>query len=162
MQNRYDTLDRKNQLIWNLRDIGRTMRHISEGRGSQKRILIMLLEIGPITQNVLTEHLGIQPGSASEVLGKLEAAGLIERKPSATDRRTTDVALTEQGREQAEEASMQRIQRHEQMFSCLSDGEQAQLLALLEKLNADWDHRYRADGQEPRGGHGYGRHHGHR
>ena len=37
---------------------------------------MMLLETGPVTQKKLTALLGIQPGSASEVIGKLEAAGL--------------------------------------------------------------------------------------
>lgn len=32
---------------------------------------------------------------------------------------------------------------HEEMFSCLSDGEKAELLSLLEKVNADWEMRYR-------------------
>lgn len=47
-------------------------------------------------------------------------------------------------------AQAQRVQRHEEMFSCLDAGEQAQLLALLEKLNRDWQSRFR-DGQEGRG-----------
>ena len=59
MDHFYASLDRNNQLILNLRDLGRTMRNISEGRGSQKRILIVLMEEGPITQSALTARLGI-------------------------------------------------------------------------------------------------------
>ena len=55
---RYEKLDLNNRLIWNLRDTGRTMRRTSEGRGSQKRVLIVLLETGRITQKALTERLG--------------------------------------------------------------------------------------------------------
>lgn len=143
MPNRYNNLDMNNKLIWNLRDIGHTIRHISEGKGSQQRIVITLNDIGSITQSELTHHLGIQPGSASEVLGKLEIAGLITRTPSETDRRTTDVALTEAGKAAAEEASAQRQQRHEQMFSCLSDDEKAALVSALEKINTFWDQQYR-------------------
>ena len=29
------------------------------------------------------------------------------------------------------------------MFSCLSDDEKAQLLSALERINADWEQRYR-------------------
>ena len=102
---RYEKLDLNNKLIWNLRDTGRTMRRTSEGRGSQKRVLIVLLETGRITQKALTERLGIQPGSASEVIGKLEAAGMLYRVPSEDDRRTSDIVLTDAGRAAAEEAA---------------------------------------------------------
>ena len=143
MKDRYELLDGKNKLIWNLRDIGHTMRHISEGRGSQKRILMLLKEAEGITQSELTQCLRIQPGSASEVIGKLEAAGLLVRTPSETDRRTTDVSLTEAGKAAAEDAAAQREERHRQMFACLSEEEKDTLLHLLEKLNADWDARFR-------------------
>ncbi|HIX76390.1 MAG TPA: MarR family transcriptional regulator [Candidatus Fusicatenibacter merdavium] len=95
----YESSDRTGRLIINFRNINHTMRALYEGKGSQKRILIVLLETGEITQRVLTERLGIQPGSASEVLAKLEHAGLIVRRPSDEDRRTTNVSLTEIGRE---------------------------------------------------------------
>lgn len=139
----YDSLDRPNKIIWNLRDIGHTMRHISEGKGSQKRVLMTLLESGDMTQRELTELLGIQPGSASEVIGKLEAAGLILRTPSEMDRRTTDISLTAAGKAAAKEAHTQREKRHQHMFASLSDAEKETLLCLLEKLNADWDQKYR-------------------
>ena len=154
---RYETLDQNNKLIWNFRDIGHTMRQTSEGKGSQQRILIVLSETGPITQSDLTQRLGIQPGSASEVIIKLETAGLITRTPSSQDKRTTDVALTEAGKVLAEEAAIRRRQRHEQMFEVLSDAEKETLLGLLEKINADWQKKYRSE--ETDGEH-HGRHPG--
>lgn len=145
MKKQYELLNMNNRLIWNFRDIGHTMRHISEGKGSQKRVLIVLNELGVVTQRELTEKLGIQPGSASEVIGKLEAAGLLIRTPSENDRRTTDVQLTEKGKNAAQEARIQREERHIQMFACLSDEEKSVLLSLLEKVNAAWDRQYRTD-----------------
>ena len=139
----YDSVGRHNKLIWNLWDIGHTMRHISEGKGSQKRILMILLECGGMTQRELTERLGIQPGSASEVIGKLETAGFLVRSPSETDRRTTNIVLTESGKAAAGEALVQRQERHQQMFASLSDEEKETLLGLLEKLNRDWAQKYR-------------------
>ncbi|MDE7340789.1 MAG: MarR family transcriptional regulator [Lachnospiraceae bacterium] len=138
----YADTDKNHKLIINFRDINHTMRSQYEGRGSQKRILIVLLETGTITQRKLTERLGIQPGSVSEVLAKLEKGGLIVRTESPDDRRTTDIALTEQGKRQAEEALSQRRTRHEEMFSCLTEEEKSTLLALLEKVNGDWKTRY--------------------
>ena len=130
------------RLIDALRDLGRIMRTQYEGRASQRRILIILRESGEITQRDLTERLAIQPGSASEILAKLENAGLILRTQNGEDRRTTDIRLTDSGRTLAEDAAGQRRARHEEMFSCLSAEEKQTLLALLDKLCADWIGRY--------------------
>ncbi|WP_322203269.1 MarR family winged helix-turn-helix transcriptional regulator [Acutalibacter intestini] len=137
-----------------LRDISHTMRDLSEGRGSQKRILILLLETGPITQRELTERLGIQPGSASKVVAKLENAGLLTRTESKADRRTVDVTLTGEGENQAKEAKSQRDGRHGEMFAALSEDEKSQLLGLLEKVNRDWESRHKERRCHHHGRHG--------
>lgn len=146
----YQSMDTNDKLIINLRDLSHIMRFLYEGKASQKRILMILNELKTITQRDLTEHLGIQPGSASEILSKLESAGLIIRTRNETDRRTTDVSLTDAGRELAAEAFAQRQRRHEEMFSCISEEEKEKLLSLLEKIYADWRIRYCEDGH---GGH---------
>ena len=149
--NRYDALDLNNKIIWNLRDIGHTMRHLYEGKGSQKRILMLLDENGTMTQSDLTQQLEIQPGSASEVLGKLEESGFLVRTPSEADRRTTNIDLTGAGRAAAEWARTLRRERHDQMFACLGEEEKAALLALLEKVNDHWDQQYRKAASRKRG-----------
>lgn len=143
MLKQYESFDINNKLIRNFWDISHTMQRISEGKGSQKRILMLLKENGDITQRELTEYLGIQPGSASEVIGKLEAAGLILRTPSQTDRRTMDICLTQAGQTAASEAYEKREQRHQKMFACLSEEEKQTLLELLEKINMSWNQQYR-------------------
>lgn len=136
------TMDMNSRLIFNLRNLSHTMRSLYEGRGSQKRILIVLSETGCITQKDLTEYLGIRPGSASEVIAKLENSGYIIRSMSETDRRTMNIELSEDGKKAALEAIEQRRKRHEEMFSCLSEEEKGSLLSLLETVNADWKKRY--------------------
>ena len=162
----YQAADINDRLIINLRDLGHIMRFLYEGKASQKRILIILNELETITQRDLTEHLGVQPGSASEILSKLESAGLIIRSQNETDRRTTDVSLTDTGRELAAEALAQRQRRHEEMFSCISEEEKQELLLLLEKIYAEWGTRYCEDGDrgcrrhhEGNGHHGGHEHH---
>lgn len=113
----YAALDTNNKLIMSLRSLGH-----SQG----------------MTQRELTERIGVQPGSASEVIGKLETAGLITSTPGATDRRTTDIRLTQAGQMQAEEAAEQRRLRHQEMFSCLSEEEKEILLALAENFVAQF------------------------
>lgn len=143
MKKQYELLDCNNRLIWNLRDIGHTMRHISEGKGSQQRILILLLENDGMTQKELTSRLGVQPGSVSEVISKLEKSGLIFRTTSEADHRTMNILLTEDGKNVAQDAYALRKERHEKMFASLSDQEKSTLLSLLEKVNRDWDEKFR-------------------
>lgn len=156
----YAELDIDHKLVMNLRDSGHMIRFLFEGKGSQKRILIILNEAGVITQRELTERLGIQPGSASEVIGKLEDAGFISRTPSESDRRTTDIQLTQSGKIKAEEAAQQRKLRHQEMFSCLSGEEKETLLSLMEKLNSYWEVRYHDKNCEPHEPHNHHGEHG--
>lgn len=145
-EKKYCCAEINDRLIINLRDLGHMMRFLYEGKASQKRILIILYETERITQRDLTERLGIQPGSASEILSKLESAGWIVRTQNEADRRTTDICLTDAGRKLAAEASSQRQKRHEEMFSCLSEEERQELLLLLERVCTDWRNRYRENG----------------
>lgn len=157
--------DINDDLIIRLRDLHHTMRSLYEGKASQKRILIILNGSGAITQRDLTERLGIQPGSASEILSKLEGSGWIVRTQNEADRRTTDISLTDSGREIAEEALRQRRKRHEEMFSCLSGEEKQELLSLLDKVRCDWKKRYKKNENTFKYGHrdagGYHDGHGH-
>lgn len=175
-QERGQERDINKELILHMRDLNHIMRSLYEGKASQQRILIILNEVGDITQRDLTQRLGIQPGSASEILAKLQNAGLIARAVSETDRRTANISLTELGTRTAMEAAERRNRRHVEMFACLSDSEKADLLNLLEKLNGDWTRRYRAAAVDGRGehhrhghgcgcrrddGHGHGHENGH-
>lgn len=131
------------RLIICLRDLSHIMRSLYEGKGSQKRVLIVLEEMGErVTQRDLTERLGIQPGSASEVISKLEQAGCIRRTANEQDHRTADISLTAEGKRRALWAKEQRERRHEEMFSCLSQTEKEELLGLLEKVSGEWKERY--------------------
>lgn len=139
----FNETDIHERLILCLRDLSHTMRALYEGRGSQKRVLIVLAKLGgTVAQKELTERLGIQPGSASEVIAKLGHAGFLTRTPSTADRRTVDIQLTKAGKSQANEAIKQRLLRHEQMFSGLEEREKEELLVLLEKLCRDWEQKY--------------------
>ena len=97
-----------------------------------------------MTQRALTEHLGIQPGSASEVIGKLEKAGFISRVTSDEDRRTADIRLTDAGRAQAEGQDAKQQEKLREMFAALTDEEKESLMSILEKLNISW-HNVRRD-----------------
>ena len=155
----YHDASMNDKLIINLRDISHMMRNQYEGKASQKRIIIILNESEKLTQKELTERLGIQPGSASEVISKLENANLVTRTTNEADRRTMDICLTDAGKKLALEAAAQRRKRHEEMFACLSAEEKETLLTLLEKIHSDWGNRFSGH-NEPHGDHGGHGHHG--
>ena len=53
-----------------------------QGGQGQRRVLTILQERGSMQQRELQEYLGIQPGSMSELIGKLEQKGLLKRTSS--------------------------------------------------------------------------------
>lgn len=149
----------EDRLFRNLRGITHQMQHHADARGGQGRILGILLRRERMTQRELQELLGIQAGSLSEVLAKLEAAGLVSRTPNEADRRGMELALTQEGLEEAKEREAQRRQDREELFQALSQEEKESLANLLEKLNGGWHDRFGKAGG--RCGRGHGRHGGH-
>ena len=77
----------------------------------------------------------VQTGSLSEILAKMESAGLIERERDETDRRRSIVRLTQTGRDRAGKC---RAGEHPDMFSALNEEQKNQLKELLSILLADW------------------------
>ncbi len=151
------------QLVKTLRDVTHVFRFFHENRGGQKRVLVIINEAGIITQRELTEILQIKPGSVSEQIAKLEAAGLLIRTANATDKRTCDISLTEIGKAAANAAKIELQKSQAEMFESLEAEEKTQLLSLLEKVKSDWDRKYYEsrleEEQRPRRfgmGHGYG------
>ncbi len=133
----YDALDTDGKLFVLIGELGHASRFLLDGKAGQSRALSLLREGETMTQRELTERLGIRPGSASELIGKLEKAGLITRTPSELDRRTADIALTEAGAAHRREREEARSGTAE-LFSALTEEEKTALLALLEKLRAAW------------------------
>ena len=109
------------------------------GRSGQQHLVVKLYRNdGHMTQRDLQESAGISSGSMSEVVAKLEAAGLIVRSRSDEDRRQQEITLTSKGRERAEVL----IERHrafeEECLACLDDDERLQLVGLLDRLVEHW------------------------
>ena len=65
---------------------------------SQQRILNILDDCGPVSQKKMQEMLSVQPGSLSELCGKLEEKGMIQRTRDENDRRNVILTITEEGR----------------------------------------------------------------
>ncbi|MFV0414638.1 MAG: MarR family winged helix-turn-helix transcriptional regulator [Oscillospiraceae bacterium] len=119
----------------------------------QERLLQIIMKKGEITQKELVEMLDARAGSLSELLSKLEKNGLITRTPSDDDRRSMNIAITESGKQAANEAAQEREKMAAGLFEVLSADEQAQLNELLAKLTAAWKEKTK---DLPGGGHGCG------
>ena len=137
-QEHYDALDTDGKLFVLIGELGHDSGFLLDGKSGQSRALGLLREGETMTQRELTERLGIRPGSASELVGKLERAGLIVRTPSETDRRTADIALTEAGAAARRERAGKEKSGLGELFAVLSEEEKEALVALLEKLRAAW------------------------
>lgn len=115
--------------------------HFHGGGVSGKAPIVCLLakqENGEMSQQELGMHFDLKPGSLSEILSKLECAGIIERSRNPKDRRQLTIRLTEIGWEKARIDQAARIRFREQAFSALNHDEREQLAEMLEKIRVTW------------------------
>ena len=118
--------------------------HGPHGKGHRRRAMlarerilgIVLEHEDGIRQKDIAEQMHIGPSALSEMITKLEIAGYLERKVDPSDKRATLITLTEVGTARAYELQDERAERFGKLFGKLTDEEKAQLLTLLEKLNA--------------------------
>ena len=74
------------------RDLGRLGLRVG-----QDLVLLRLAE-GEMSQGLLAERLGVEPATASIMVGRLAKAGLVARRSDASDGRVTKIRLTPKGR----------------------------------------------------------------
>lgn len=141
-----ETLQQPSELLHLLRRCGHYLhRHWSSGRASQFRALRILEENGEITQRQLQDLMGIQQGSLSELVKKLEDQELITRACAFEDRRQLLIRVTKKGQKQGLE--YQECQQNEavELLGALSGEEQRQLYVLLDKLLDSWSCRQKGE-----------------
>ena len=129
------------RIIKNLRYCAHFLRHHTEERGSQRRVLHLLGHHGSMTQRDLLDQLGVRASSLSELLSKLETKGFITKEKSEADKRNFDVALTESGQQALREMQEQYNVVMADLLSGFDAEESAQLDDLLQKLHDLWQKR---------------------
>lgn len=117
-----------------MRRCGHCLVHRVGAPGSRERMLRLLAERGDMSQSDFVYLLELRSASVSELLGKLEAQGLITRRRSETDRRGVTISLTDAGR-----SSLPAAGDADAAFSTLTDAERAELKTLLQKLLSVWE-----------------------
>ncbi|UEP46712.1 MarR family winged helix-turn-helix transcriptional regulator [Burkholderia ambifaria] len=89
-----------------------------------------------LTPTALYDALMMSSGGMTARIDRLHKAGWVERRPNPADGRGTLVALTDTGRALIDEAVVAHVDNQRAMLAVLSQAEQTQLSALLEKLLA--------------------------
>lgn len=89
-----------------------------------------------LTPTSLYDALMMSSGGMTARIDRLQKAGWVERRPNPDDGRGTLVALTDAGRALIDDAVVAHVDNQRAMLASLSEAEQVQLSALLEKLLA--------------------------
>ncbi len=89
---------------------------------------------GSHTQTELARLIGLDKTTMVVTVDELEAAGLAERQPSATDRRARVIAVTEAGQRKVGEAEAILERVREDVLSALSADDRQALLRALGQL----------------------------
>ena len=115
---------------------GRMARRLPQGGPAHGQALILSILAGreALSQRELQQMLGIQPGSLSELLSKLESKGYLTRE-KAEDRRGNLLRITDAGREALPKAG---DVPEDDPLAPLTVEQQDQLAALLRTLVTVW------------------------
>lgn len=102
-------------------------------------ILLAVEEEGLKNPSEIAQFVGIDRTATSRALRQLEDDGLITREMGREDRRTTNVALTEEGLTRLIAARPLCVENMDHFNSKLSNGEALELKRLLSMLNSGED-----------------------
>lgn len=100
-------------------------------------VLAALLRSGPpyqMSPTRLVDAVVLSSGAMTNRIDRVEALGLVERRPDPSDRRGTLVALTREGRQTVDAAVVAHLANEERLLGALSQAERETLAHLLRKL----------------------------
>ncbi|MGD0862008.1 MAG: MarR family transcriptional regulator [Candidatus Limnocylindrales bacterium] len=123
--------------------LGHAMRRVRRGTraalaplglsGSDGRV-VRLLADGPLRMSAIAERLAVVPRAATDMVDRVEVAGLVSRRAAPQDRRAVLVELTPAGRRLLEELQRARRTSAEAEFGVLSAAQREELAGLLRAL----------------------------
>lgn len=120
------SLERKVANQWNSHDLlGYSKSHIL--------ILAYLHSEGPKRPSAIAEKLKVTTGGVTVLTTKLIKAGLIEKTQNETDRRASQIHITDAGKEMLEHSRKQVDAVFESLFGMLSEDELKTLTSIFEK-----------------------------
>lgn len=86
------------------------------------------------SQKNLAQQIGIQAPTATKMLQRLEAAGIVTRRPSSSDGRSINAFLTQRGRDLEPQVHAVLAELETRTVAGLSDAEIQTLRTLLERV----------------------------
>jgi DNA-binding MarR family transcriptional regulator len=84
-------------------------------------------------QQELVSAMGIDRSTMVSLIDQLESAGLAKRRPSATDRRAREIAITPKGRRVLQRARRLIAEMEDEVLAGLTADQRRELLALLRR-----------------------------
>jgi DNA-binding MarR family transcriptional regulator len=84
-------------------------------------------------QQELASAIGIDRSTMVSLIDQLESAGLARRRPSATDRRAREIALTPKGRRLLQRSRRMISETEDEVLAGLSAKERGELVSLLRR-----------------------------
>jgi DNA-binding MarR family transcriptional regulator len=88
-----------------------------------------------LSAGLLAKGFGVSPGRVTRILDGLEKKHLMQRRPSAYDRRVMEVSLTPKGARLKKNLLKSFTVTHEEILRHLPEGGAAAVLLALERLN---------------------------
>ena len=101
---------------------------------AQAGLLCRLFANDGITQSEIAEQLSVQGATVTNILQRMEEAGLVTRRRDLDDNRLVRVFLTEAGRQKERAITEQFVQLESAVFEGISEPERAQLRRLLRQM----------------------------
>lgn len=140
------TMDRVDSSLIALRRIiratelyGRDLKQIAGITAVQFRVLQIIGEKGQTTAKEISTRMRVSQATITSLVDKLVRENMVTRQKSETDRRQTNICITEQGRATLNDAPDPLQQRFVRKFAAMEDWEQSMLLAGLERVAAMLD-----------------------
>lgn len=100
----------------------------------QFRVLQIVDNRGQCTATAISQQMRITQATVTSIVDKLVRQNMVVRERSHTDRRQTNIVITEKGRQTISEAPDPLQQKFVEKFSALPDWQQASLIAALEHV----------------------------
>jgi MarR family transcriptional regulator, organic hydroperoxide resistance regulator len=101
---------------------------------TQAMVLRFLFDRDEVTSSELGGRTELDSATLTGILDRLEAAGIIERRPNPTDRRAIHIHLTEKGRGTAKEISRLVGVANDEFLEGLNPSDERELRRLLDKV----------------------------
>ena len=101
----------------------------------QPQVLFKLRDQEGLTQSDLADKLELTPATLTNLLTRMEHAGLIERRADKLDSRFSRIFITDDGRVKLEQAIEQTEKMDETAFAGFTSDEQERLNHYLERIH---------------------------